>query len=507
MQPLAFIRTSFRAKWASGLLIGSATLLVGSVTLLVGCPGPTPPPAPTVLGKSFDGATVTVECADPVFAKDLADRSGAWVDRVGANVIVLPKAPTGGADVAVVRPGDLGAFAARGELEPLPERYRDPRHPFQWDRTLSVYRSNLTYWSTQPVALTLAADGYALVYRADKFADDRHRKGFAAKSGGRRQLSAPTTWEDVAEIASYFAEADKAPSLPPLPADPERLLTRYHQLVACYSHESRAAAIANPDNQENLLHFRVTDTWRHRLDAPAFQAALEWFAGTQPFRPFAATPDDPVKALDTGTAVMAVLSLAEIGRLPRDGDAVAARFQVAPLPGTRGYFNAAGKWVPVARQANYVPYLGSGGWVGVVFKRSPNTAAAWDLLVEIAGPEASRAAVSSPSAGVGPFRSEHVDSTTIWMRYRFDPARTQTLADTMRHYVGVNVVNPVMTLRTPDRATLMGLLEPQVRKAATGQTPAPAAIQAAIAAWNDYEAAFKDRIQLTRWRRHAVGLE
>jgi ABC-type glycerol-3-phosphate transport system substrate-binding protein len=457
-----------------------------------------------VATKSFEGVTLTVECDDRDYGGELAKRAAGWAARVGAKVVVLSKSPNDGADLAVIRPGGIGAFAARGELDPVPLAYRDPRHPLQWERTLAVYRTGLTNWSTQPVALTLAADGYALVYRADKFADERHRRGFAAKFGNR-PLAAPNTWEDVADVAGYFAEATKAPSLPPLPADPERLLTLYHQVVACYSHESRASSdIA--DNQENSLHFRVTDTWRHRLDAPAFQHALGWFARTHPFRPPAGTPDDPVTALDTGTAVVAVLTLAEVGRLPRDGDVVSPRFQVAPLPGTRGAFDAAGKFVPVARQANYVPYLGAGGWAGVVFKRSPHAAAAWDLLADLAGPEATMAVVSSPAAGVGPFRVEHLDSPTIWVRYRFDAARTQALADAMRHYVGVNVVNPALTMRTPDRAVLMGKLEPHVRKAATGQTPAPAAMQAAIAEWNDYENA-KGGTELTRWRRHAVGLE
>lgn len=501
MQPLAYSQTSFRAKWISGFLIG---FLILGIALLVGCPAPTPPPAPTIPGKAFEGAALTVACADPAFADSLTQRCAGWAARTGGTVSVRPKVAT--ADVAVIRPSALGEFAARGDLDPLPMNFRVAGHAVQWERTLSVYRSGLTSWAAGPVALTLAADGYALVYRADKFADDRHRKGFAEKYGGRRQLSAPTTWEDLADIAGYFAEVDKAPSLPPLPADPERLLTHYHQIVACYTHEARATAVPDPDPQENSLFFRMPEGWPHRLDAPAFQAALEWFARTHPFRA-TTPPDDPVKALDTGTAVMAVLTLAEIGRLPRDGDAVSARFRVAPLPGTRGYFDATGKLVPVAKQANYVPYLGSGGWVGVVFKRSANAAAAWDLLAELGGRDATTAAVSSPTAGAGPFRSDHIDSSSIWMRYRFDAARTQALVDAMRHYVGVNVANPTVTMRTPDRATLMGLLEPQVRKAATGQAPAPAAMQAAIAAWHDYEAKTKDRAQVTRWRRNAVGLE
>ena len=76
-------------------------------------------------------------------------------------------------------------------------------------------------------------------------------------------------------------------------------------------------------------------TGQPKVKSPAFLAAAKWLADTRPYRPVEAS-DNPVAALDTGSAVLAVLSLAEVARLPKDSatGGVQARFKVANLPGT-----------------------------------------------------------------------------------------------------------------------------------------------------------------------------
>jgi multiple sugar transport system substrate-binding protein len=207
--------------------------------------------------------------------------------------------------------------------------------------------------------------------------------------------------------------------------------------------------------------------------------------------------------------VVAVLSLAEVGRLPRDEKTgeVAARFKLAPLPGTRTYFDAAGQRKPAERQANYVPYLGSGGWVGVVFKRVPAQEAAWDLLAELASPTAAAARLSDPNLGAGPYRTEHLDESRdqVWLRYGFDAARMRELSAAMRRYVRPEVSNPALVLRTPDQAKLMALLEAEVRRAASGSLAPAEAMKEAQAAWQKLDAAHAHE-ELVRWRRNAIGL-
>ena len=211
-------------------------------------------------------------------------------------------------------------------------------------------------------------------------------------------------------------------------------------------------------------------------------------------------------ALD-GPAVAAVLSLAEVARLPKDGGPVAKRFAVAPLPGTRTYFDREGKQHPADRNGNYVPFLGSGGWVAAVRKESAHAAAAADLLADLAGPAGSLAAVSAPASGVGPFRAEHVapERRDVWLGYGFDAAGTQALFAAMQHYLGSNVINPALALRTPDQAAVMAALDAELRKVARGEATPEDAMKRAAEAWKKLDDA-RPPEELVRWRRNAVGL-
>ncbi|OWK38728.1 extracellular solute-binding protein [Fimbriiglobus ruber] len=489
-----------------------AAVAVGAL----GCGGATaPPPAAGGADKPFAGVTLTATCPDETFARELTARCAAWAGRTGAKVVVesKPRADAGRGDVVVIRPTEIGAFAAKGDLLPLPSSYQGSGHALQWPRIVDIYQKSLSGWAGEVVALPLAGDGYVLAYRADRFADNAHRAAFQQKHA--RPLAAPATWEEAAEVAAFFADADKKPSLPPVPADPARLLTEYHQVAACYDRAKVAggAESADPHATERALSFHIqAETGRPRLSAPGFTAAAAWLHAAVPFRAPLGGPGgtDPVYALDQGSAALAVLSLAEVGRLPRDpSGVVAARFRIANLPGTRTYFDPTGQRVPAARdagpQGNFVPYLGSGGWVAGVATGCAAPDAGWDLLAELAGVTASLATIGEPTVGAGPFRIEHLDPAA-WIRYGFDKNRTVDLAQGMRHYLGTDVTNPALALRTPDQAALMAALETEVRAAATGKSDPAAAIARAVDAWTTHDAAQKPE-DLTKWRRNAVNLK
>lgn len=469
-------RHTFHILAAAGLVAGTG----------VGCGGPVaPPPTP----KPFAGTALTVACPDPAFARELSGRCAAWAARTGATAKVLPESATDAADVAVLRPPELGAFAARGELAALPPALRDPTHPLQWGRIAAVYQSVVPAWGGEVVGLPLAGDGFVLVYRADQLT------GTAG-----RPAAAPATWEDVAEAAAALSAAGK-PSLPPLPADRSRLLAEFQHLAACYYRKAAADADRRDDSGGLSLYFRP-ETGEARLETPAFAAAADWLHRTHRFRP--PGDGDPVAALEKGTAAMAVLSLADLARLPRDGGQVAPVYRVAPLPGTRAYFDAAGKEVRAGPAGNFVPFLGFGGQVGVVFKRSPGATAAWDLLAELASPSAGLAILNNPALGAGPYRIEHTEPAA-WLGYGFDAERNADLARAAARHLGVTVSNPVLALRTPDQAELMAALEAEVRKAAAGQATGAEAMTRAAAAWKAHDAG-KNADELKRWRRNAVGL-
>jgi ABC-type glycerol-3-phosphate transport system substrate-binding protein len=459
----------------AGLLVGLGVVLAVPGA---GCVGPGTPPPPA---NPFAGTALTVACPDPAFAQELSGRCAAWAARTGATVKVLPEPPTGAADVAVIRPAELGAFAARGELATLPAVLREPSHPLQWRRIASLYQSFVPGWGTEVVGLPLAGDGLVLVYRAD------------------RLDKAPATWEDVAEEAAR--SADGKPRLPPLPADPAKLLALFQHIAACYDRKAVADAEREGAAGGLSLHFHPV-TWEPRLEAPAFVAAANWLNETSQFRP--PGTGDPVEALAKGTAALAVLSLADLARLPRQDRAVAPEYRVAALPGTRTYFDSAGKRGPAGPAGNFVPFLGFGGKVGVVFKRSPGAAAAWDLLAELASPSAGRAILSNPALGAGPYRIEHTEPS-VWLGYGFDADRTEDLARATARYLGVTVSNPVVALRTPDQAELLAALEAEVRKTAAGQAAGAEAMARAAEAWRTHDAG-KNADELKRWRRNSVVL-
>lgn len=485
---------------ATGLILAAVAL---------GCGGSsTPPNSSPAPVTGYSKVSLTIACDDAEFAHEFGYRARAWSGRTGATVKVelRPADSNLPADVRLLRPTQLGGPASRKELAPFASK-REGSNPLQWDRILEVYRRNLSSWGEEYLGLPVAGDAFVLVYRADRFAAAEHRAGFAAKYP-QRPLNPPATWEDFAEVAAYFADAQKKPSLAPLPKDPNRLLTEFHQIAACYDRRAMADSDRGKSVDQGLgLHYRQ-DTGRSRLTLPAFLASAKWLADTRAYRPAEAS-DDPVAALDAGSAVLAVLSLAEVARLPKDPatGGVQARFQVAGLPGTRTYFDAAGQRLPAGRGANYVPYLGSGAWIGTVSKASPHGEAAWDMLAEAAGVAGSFALLSEPRLGAGPFRTEHLEDTrdAVWHGYQFDPERSKALANAIRHYVSQNVVNPALPLRTPDQASRMASLEVELRKAAIGQVTPEAALAAAAASWEKLDAS-QNPDERTQWRRNAAGL-
>ena len=481
-----------------------SVLAGGLLGVLVGCGGgSTAPTTPTGDSTDFSGRVLTVGCDDPSFARVFSNRARAWAGRTGA--VVKVEAQSKDADIQLLRSPTFGGPASRNELAPLPTPLRASSNTrLQWDRLLDIYRMNLASWGEEYLGLPVAGDAFVVVYRADLIENANHKAAFSIKFP-QKPLGAPGTWEDLADIAAYFTEAQGKPSLPPLPADPTRLVTQFHQLAACYDRladtNSRAAS-------KGLgLHFQGENLEHHRLGLPGFLATFQWFADTKSSRP-PEPSDDPIAALDRGSAVIAVLSLAEVARLPKDPatGGVLAKFKVAPLPGTRTYFDAQGKRSAPGRP-NYVPYLGSGGWIGAVSKTSSNAAAAWELLAEMASMTGSSAMMSEPTAGIGPFRIEHLDAThnAIWHGHQFDPDRSRDLANAVYQYVSQSIVNPALPLRTPDQAARSTALEVEIRKAATGKVSANEAQANAVESWNKLDAT-QNPDERTRWRKNSVGL-
>ena len=486
-------------------------MVAAAFGLLVGCE-PIPVSAPTGPVKPFAGKALKIAVADPAFGAEISGRAKAWANRHAAVVTVVSDRPphdVADADISVVPLEGISGPASRGELAAVPESLSGVGKPFRWDTLFIPYQSSLVLWGSAIVAVPIAGDGLVCVYRADRFRDPAAKTIFRDRF--QKDLAPPRTWEDIAEIAAAFHRPDR-PSLPPISKDRADALTLFHQMAACYDRTPTATGNKEEGGAARALSFHIDiagDRFQPRLNAPAFAAAYDWFHKTAAFRPSA--PGDPLAALDTGPAVVAVLTLRELAKLPRDPKtgAVSDAFGIAPVPGTRTYFDAGGRVQQAAGGRNAVPFLGGNATFAIVSKSSANAAAAWDFLNDLAGPEGSTGMLQESQLGAGPTREGHVAAQAgiaNWQRYGFDESRTKDLAAALNIYTDSTVANPALPLRTPDAPAIYAILETQLRRAAAGQATGPEAAAAATAAWAEHDKP-ADAEVMKNWRRKAAGLD
>ena len=464
--------------------------------LAAGC-APAAPVEPTATGKPLEGQSFAVGCADPALARLLSARAAGFAAATGAGATAGPAAT---ADLVVIRPAELGALAAAGELLPLPAGLRTSSHPLRRPGVIEVYRDALTGWGGNAVALPVAGDGFVLVTRRDLLLDERVRDGVNRARG--REPSPPGTYEEWAELAGLVAAATGRPAYPALPPDDATLVADFHRVAACYDRPAavtRGGAEAGPPA---LAFDYSVETLQPRLTTPGFVRAAEYLARAQKLRP--AGTATPPEALEAG-AVSAILSLRDVARLPREGSAVAARYAVSPLPGTRTAFGAGGQESPTVG-GNFVPYVGAGTWVAAVRKTAKHPDAAWAFAAELAGP-GSRSTLADPSAGAGPFRREDLEASreSVLLSYRLSETETKNLADALRAGIAVNVVNPATVRRTPDQAARLTELAKQLRRVAAGEVAPAAGLAAAEAAWRARDAALPPGVAAA-WKRNAANV-
>lgn len=503
----------------NGLTTVGATVLAA----LVGCGGPAAPPPPP---KPHAGVALTLSCPDPAVADAIDPVVRSWAGRTGAAVTVS-RAPADPTDLAVIPAADLGAWAEGGKLAPVPARLRAADHPFRWADLLPAYADRLVGWGGEAFAVPLTGDGVVLAYRADRFADPAATADFAKKHG--RPLAPPATWEQFAEVAAFFAGRDGSASLPPLPADPGRRLDLFARVASSFARPALSDKDLDARNADpELLAFQFElRTGKPRVNSSGFRLAAEWFAGLAAAKALPpGGPDDPAAALADGRAVLAVLSLDQLARLPRErtgagwgalrtavsgappreGVAVSARFGVANVPGAGRHFDPARNAVIAGPTTNYVPHF-AGGRLGVVRATCAHPDLAFDLLAEIGGPARGAELIATPGLGAGPTRTTHLtpDRLALWLGYGFDDARSRALQDALRHYLSEEVKNPTFGLRGPDRAALTAAAAGPLGKLGTGANPADVLAEL-NAAWLAHDAKAGDPGALVRWRRRAVGL-
>lgn len=497
MQPIFPSNSARIARFYSILMLGLA--LLG----FAGCSKRQPTVSTVPAQKPLAGTSLTVYCPEPGISATIGPMMRSWAVRTGATVTSSSDPQ---ADITILRPSGFGEAAAKGEILPLPKSVRDPGHPFQMGTIPEVYSEGVAGWAGKPFGVILAAEAVVLVYRKDRFDDPAIRTAF--KTRANRELAPPNSWDDAAAIAEFFRERDGKPSLGPLPASPAGLLDLFHRVAVCtdrpaitpsrtagrkLNHQSFAAEAVS-------FHFRF-DTAAPRLTTPGFALAAAQLAKLQPFRSEGKS-DGPVADLEQG-AVFAVLTMAELAKLPKGSDgAVLPKYGLSRLPGSTRYYDAmTNTVVPVSgTEANYVPYY-TGGLVGCVSAATKHADAAFDLLVELGGPNGTTAIVGEPACGSGPWRPGLVEASrrNLWYSYGFSAAETDALLRAVKPYVMTDLRNPVVAPRGPGMDKLFAALEPHVRSAVTGKAKPDDAMAAAQAEWIKLEAAAGPNV--VKWRK------
>jgi ABC-type glycerol-3-phosphate transport system substrate-binding protein len=483
MQPYYSPCRQFFGRRCGLLFVASIASLFG---VAAGCiERPTTIDAPP--DRPYAGKVLTVAAADPADRELLKHLTRSWAVRSGAEIRILDEPWDGTADIGLIPPADLARWAEPGLLAETPSDIRQPTHPYRWDEIVPSYSLRLSTWRDRNYALPIIAEGLVLAYRKD---------AFDGKDG--RPADPPATWSDLLTVASRLGKK----SLPPLPADAERLGAEFFVAAACYDRPAVGRIGGGELIREDFFAFQFHPTaGEPRLDAPVFAHIAQLFRDMQAFRGDA---KDAAAAFRSGDAKVGILSLAELGRV---GPELAEQLGVAALPGAEFTFDLDGSKRPnELKTVNRVPYVGWGGRMGVVSAKCSALAAAWDFLVDAGLPD--RAALDLIAAarwGAGPYRVSQLETRARprWFGYGLTATETDRLIAGLRDNLGPGVQNYRVRLRTPNQHELATVWDEELRKILNGS--APVDMKTANARWQ----AIIDKQPPGEWKilaRKSLGL-
>jgi multiple sugar transport system substrate-binding protein len=267
------------------------------------------------------------------------------------------------------------------------------------------------------------ADGQVLYYRRDVLADPAWREAFQAAVGYELPLP-PTTWQQVLDIARFFAGKSWDPG-DDLPDDGMVLHLKPGE-QGHYHFQSLAASFAilpspTPDRR-NAFWFDPADM-RPLIDGPGHVAALELLQAlheTGPGEQLGWRLPQAWYYFLRGKAVL-MFSWGDLGALCQDTrlSRVQGKCGASILPGsTRAWDQLAGQWVETATPEPIGNTTG-GSWHGVVLRQSQHPEAVYSFLSLMAIPPVSLWNVEHGWTGVDP-----------GFTYQFlPPAGTARLAD------------------------------------------------------------------------------
>jgi hypothetical protein len=487
--------------------------------LVAGCPSETSVGPPS---KPYAGVSLKLAApADPA-VRSLLERHGqAWASGSGASLeFVTADTP---ADMRLFRPAEAGRLESRlasidvGPLKKL--------EAFQFSRLLGYEIDHDMAWGERVIGLPVLGESFFFVYRADLVENPRHAAALAKRFKERfhyaMRPTGPATWQQVAELAAYFAgepnwvdgeaAATPRPSLTPLPASAVEFDRDFHAVAASFVRrtvkEEKMAALPPAHRAGLLFSYQIdAETGAPAIADDGFVAALKFLQDVQRYRP-SGTSERPLEAFRAGKAVFALASLADLPWLQADDSPVRDRFGVGRVPGSDTAIDPAKRKLAQVpdQDGNFIPYRGHGGWLGGIDAAASGASAvaANDLLVYLSSPPVSLEIACEPQWGGGPTRSTHLDNRPGWHNYGLG-ARTGQLIEALHSYYRAPIVNPSYALRVSGQSDLVRTFGEQVRPALTEKKDAAAALRETAEAWSGLT---KDRAAFLREYRLSIGLK
>jgi ABC-type glycerol-3-phosphate transport system substrate-binding protein len=514
---------SMQPKCTVGRLIFSALCGVGSAVAILagfaGCSEAPPPPPPS---KPFPGVTIHVSPSNVPAVRELVERHGRdWADRTGARVeTAAAGAP---ADIRLFATADLGRLVTTGELSPLSLTPLKGSDAFEYAHLLQHETERNMDWGGKTYAVPLLGEAIVCVYRADLLDDPKHK---AALDNQFKELfhhpmrtNGPATWQEVAVIAEYFASQTgwtgqasvPGRSLPPLPSAAKELERDFHLIAAPIVRRAvnmeKSATLSNTEKTRLTFSYQFdAETGEPLIDRPGFVAALQLMQRLQACRA-PGVSERPIDAFQSGKAVFAIATLADISRLQQADSLVRDKFAVCRIPGSDSvYDGTAGKVIPFpGSEGNAVPFHGHGGWMAGLAADSSQVAAATDLLLYLSSPRVSQEIVCETAWGGGPTRAGHLDSRVAWHNYGLSANRTLQLVAALDSYYRATLRNSAHALRIPDHEEHERAFARRVTQALQQNQPADAALKDVAQAWRDL-AKGQDKSASLRDYRMSQGL-
>lgn len=490
-----------------------AVLALGALLLaLPACSGSSSGSKPT---QPASPITLRVACPSPLSEQMLGHFAKLWTGRERAQLLISSYDPASDlpeADILVLNASDVPAAVLAQRASPVPDRLTCEQDNYNWRGVSHLLRTRLCVWDNKVYALPLVGGGAVVVYRKDLYADAKHRAAYQTRS--KRELAAPRTWEEFAEQAEYFREALGRPSLPGQPANPLTVAAEFNRIAANYVvspvSETRFST-RNPTEDEARAMFSFhfdTQTAALRLESAGFVQALQVQRRLNQCRPDSAqSKGDEFR---TGKAVLAVVTLAELGQLSEPSSACAGKFALAQLPGSEQVANPEGDKLIANPELTGMPSVGEGVLCAVVRPGLDESAraVAFGFLAWLSGPPPEGKAIeiiSQPVWGAGPWRELQLDASrrSIWNAYNLDASSTTLLIEALRRQLAPAIVNPVLCLRTPDARQRLVILGEELSKD-TQRSPAQT-LAVVDARWQKLDRQ-QDPAERVRIIRQAVGL-